>query len=244
MTRADVRYVFVDDSVTAEDLAAAWTLLSTEEQERSRRFHFDADRRQFVVAHALTRIMLSDSRPDVPPSAWQFEPGPHGKPEVAAPADATNLRFNLSHTCGLAACIVSTRIEVGIDVETDTRRINGMELAARVFSSPERESLGRLAPAARPHVFLQYWTLKEAYVKARGAGLSLPLDRFWFELHESASPRITFAADLADEAHRWQFQQFRPSSEHWMAVALDRGSGPDVAISYRQLPAGSLGAHR
>jgi phosphopantetheinyl transferase len=69
MTRADVRYVFVDDSVTPEDLAGAEALLSTEEQERSRRFHFAADRRQFVVAHALARVMLSHSRPDVPPAA-------------------------------------------------------------------------------------------------------------------------------------------------------------------------------
>jgi 4'-phosphopantetheinyl transferase len=241
MIRADLGYVFVDETVSPGDLAHAEELLSIEEQTRSRRFHFEADRRQFVVAHALARTMLSARRPDVAPAAWQFRTGRHGKPDVAAPAGSTDLRFNLSHTRGLAACIVCAGIDVGIDVEVRTGRVDGMGVAARLFAPSEIRALERLAPDARRHAFLTYWTLKEAYLKACGAGLSLRLDRFSFEIDEGAPPRIVFDPDMQEDAHRWQFEQFRPSDEHWMAVALRRGTGPDVAIACRRILPGVLG---
>ena len=203
---------------TPEDRQRLMTLLSEEERARSQRFHFDEDRLAFLVAHGLTRMALS-RHAAVAPDEWRFSADSYGKPSVATPASA--LSFSLSHTRRLVACAVVRGRPVGVDVE-DASRTAPIEIAERYFGPGERRDIFATDPDQRARRFFEYWTLKEAYVKACGLGLSLPLDRFEFQRDEEGSWRITFPAPPLDDPAAWWFHAW-PTPTHQAAVALRTG---------------------
>ena len=200
-------------------IGAAADLLSEEERTRCARFMFARDRRDFAIAHALLRQTLSRHHP-IPPREWTFVPEPHGKPRISADlTTAADLHFNIAHTHGLVACAVSRGADVGIDVEEIERRSDPLEIASRYFSVIETEDLKRCAPDDRFERFTEIWTLKEAYIKAIGKGLSLPLDEFAFRFEDPSALRFTAATC---EATAWSFALFAPTHGHRMAVAARR----------------------
>ncbi len=205
-------------------------LLDIDEEARWRRFRVEAARDQYLIGRALLRTTLSRYA-DVAPTAWRFETNAYGCPFVAAPATCCDLRFNLSHTDGLVACAVTRDGEVGIDVENTDREVDPLALAPTVFAPAEIADLAAM-PAARQHErFFSYWTLKESYIKARGMGLSLPLDGFWFEL-DGGAPRIRFTTTCPDRPERWHFEQHRPTPSHKLALAVS--TAPQSAPAIRQ----------
>lgn len=152
-------------------------VLSTSEVERASRFHFQRDRDRFVIAHGAIRQILGTylkiAASDVP-----FHCGPHGKPEIAPRANCLDLRFNLSHSGEVAVAAVTRQLRIGIDIECVRPDIPCVEIAKRHFSADELASLKRLKADCQREAFFGFWTCKEAYVKARGRGLSVPLDAF------------------------------------------------------------------
>jgi 4'-phosphopantetheinyl transferase len=214
-------------AAVGDDLLASYVpLLSEAERERWRRFLVRAAGDQYLVGRALLRTTLSRYAP-VPERAWIFETNDYGCPSVSAPAAFRELRFNLSHTAGLVACAVTRRSEIGVDVENTARDIDPLELAPTVFAEREVEDVAARTPEDRRQRFFAYWTLKEAYIKARGMGISLPLDGFWFDL-VGASPRIHFGESCPDRPERWSFSRWQPTPSHALAVA--------VATATRQAP--------
>src|SRR5262249_28670043 len=157
----------------------------------------------------------------------RFAADTHGKPFVQAPTTPPPLRFNLSHTDGLVACVVARGLDVGVDVEDVGRRCDVLGLARSCFAADEVAHLERLPAAARPDAFFDFWTLKEAYVKARGLGLALPLKEFAFELRDDGQARARFTSAGEDPAH-WQFARLRPTVRHRLAVAVHRASDRPV----------------
>jgi 4'-phosphopantetheinyl transferase len=226
-----VWYVPLDDVGDPSLLSRYRQLLSHEERDRLSRLALDKDRHQFIVARGLLRTVLSRYA-DVPPTSWTFLCNRYGKPEISCPEHHTSIRFNLSHTHGVVACAVS-RYVVGIDVER-TDRPTSMEVARRFFAPPEASHLERLPNEQRPSVFIDYWTLKEAYIKARGMGMQLPLDEFWFHLGGGLSPSIQFAPTMQDDPSRWQFFQYIPGPRHKLAVAVCRPVGNEVSFVVRR----------
>ncbi len=218
MTPVAVRLVS-PDAVSPDVSVAARHLLDDEERRRADRFVFDADRALFTVAHALARLALSEAAPEVAPGAWRFVVNRWGRPSLAAPFADRGLHFNLSHTRGLAACAVAWRHEVGVDVEDRTRSIGGAEIARRFFAPPEVLALTQAPPAQQPDLFFRFWTLKEAYMKARGQGISLGLDRFWFDLSGGAA-RIAWDEGLDERPESWRFVEQRPTDRHALAIAV------------------------
>jgi 4'-phosphopantetheinyl transferase len=140
------------------------------------------------------------------------------------------LAFNVSHSDGLIACLVGLDREIGIDVENRGRARRALEIAERFFSATEAAALRRVAENERHTRFLEYWTLKEAYLKARGTGLRLPLESFSLHVEEGAPIRISFDPRLDDDPASWQFALFHPTPRHLLAVALRRRAEPDLAI--------------
>jgi 4'-phosphopantetheinyl transferase len=202
-----------------------WDVLADEERARAVRFRFAKHRHTFVVAHALLRSCLS-SYADVAPAQWSFAANPHGRPHLAGPAGMPELRFNLSHTSGLVACAVARERDVGCDVEDLGRSTAILELAERYFAAAELAELRRL-PAERQRTrFFEYWTLKEAYLKARGVGLRLALDGFAFDVSGPGQIGVTFSDAVPDDAQRWQFELQRPTLRHVLALAIKRPSVP------------------
>ncbi|HEU5107565.1 MAG TPA: 4'-phosphopantetheinyl transferase superfamily protein, partial [Micromonosporaceae bacterium] len=200
---------------------------------RMRRLRFAADRRCFAVAHGLLRTALSRCVPDVPPRAWRFRVGRYGRPEIGGPAAGAGVRFNLSHTAGLAAVVVAREMDCGVDVETAGRTVDVLRVARGVLAPEELTELLAVAPAGRRSGFLRYWTLKEAYAKARGLGMRLPFDRIRFDLRDGI--RLSVDAGLGDTGTGWQFAQWSPLDGAVLALALRRGAGPDRRVVLHDL---------
>ncbi|EYF01262.1 4'-phosphopantetheinyl transferase family protein [Chondromyces apiculatus] len=233
---AHLWYVFHDDIQDPALLAAYRALMTPEEAERQARFYFPKGRHEHLVTRALVRTTLSRYAP-VDPRAWRFIPGDKGRPEIAAPTGIPPLRFNLSHTEGLIACLVTLDTDVGVDVEFIDRPSSTVEIADRFFSPEEVRALHTVPPSGQRDRFFDYWTLKESYIKARGMGLSLPLEQFTFLLGDDGPAaasrpmrarddlRIAFDPRLVDDPESWQFALWSPSERHRMAAAIRKGRG-------------------
>lgn len=203
-------------------------LLASDELVREARLFRAADRERFVVARAVARLQLSRFG-RLLPQDWRFEMNAHGRPEVSnAPPDAPPLRFNISHTNGLVAVALTGDREVGVDVEWVNRGLTH-DVAGRFFAPREVADLQSLPAEDQPRVFFDYWTLKEAYIKARGLGLALPLHHFAFVLSPPAAPSVTFDQALPDEPASWQFLQDWPTPAHRLGLAVRR-TGRDLDI--------------
>ena len=194
-------------------------LLSPDEKERHQRFHFAKHRRQFLVAHALVRTMLSRFS-GTAPEKLRFVQKRYGRPELATVEDFPPVRFNLSHTEGLIACAVVLKHDVGVDVEDMERKAITPGLAERFFSGREVEDLCHLPEPEKRDRFFDYWTLKESYIKARGMGLSIPLEQFSFHIADNRALRISFDPRLNDDPNRWQFWLMRPTRRHKAALSV------------------------
>jgi 4'-phosphopantetheinyl transferase len=206
-------------------------LLSPDEHDRMARLVFERDRRRFLLTRALVRTMLSRYA-GVRPTDWSFIANVHGRPEILdRPRGVPDLRFNVSHTEGLIACAVTIGREVGVDVEHIGRRLT-YDVAARFFAPREVSDLRDLSEDEQHRVFFDYWTLKEAYIKARGFGLALPLADFAFTLSPPAPPRIAFEPSLQDDAATWQFHQEWPTPLHRLGLAVRR-EGADLPVRIR-----------
>jgi 4'-phosphopantetheinyl transferase len=216
-----------DDARTERALA----LLDPGERARAGRLRDRHDARRYVFAHALARTTLTWYAPDVPPARWRFGVGEHGRPEIAD--GASPLRFNLSHTAGLVACAVARGRDVGVDVEhlfpprwSDE---TCLEIAAAEFAPAEAAALAAAPPAERRARFFELWTLKEAYVKARGLGLALPLRGFSFD---SRAPeiRVRCGPGIDDAPDGWRFERLRPTPRHALALAARRAPGETLSV--------------
>jgi len=209
------------NAAALDKLDAYRSLLSQDEHERMARLVFERDRRAFLLTRALVRTMLSRYAP-VAPAAWRFIANVHGRPEILdRPPDAPDLRFNISHTDGLIACAVTIGREVGVDIEHINRRLTH-DVAGRFFAPREVTDLRKLPEEDQRRVFFDYWTLKEAYIKARGFGLALPLGDFAFTLNPTRPPAITFEPSLDDDPGAWQFLQDWPTPQHRLGLAVRR----------------------
>ena len=185
------------------------------------RLHFASDRQLYAAAHALVRQALSECAPEVTPEAWQFAVSAHGRPELLPPWD--RLRFNLSHTDGLVACVATLDIDCGIDVEAIRQR-PAAALSRQVLAPAEQQVVASAPADQRPWLFFRYWTLKEAYVKAQGMGLSLPMERCEFALGSGRPRLIAHPEDSHPDPDGWRFIQYAPTSSHVLAVALRSGT--------------------
>ncbi len=226
-----VWYVETDHLVDEQRLMTYRDLMSPEERERNGRFFFPSGRREHLVTRALVRTTLSRYHPTVSPRDWRFTTNAFGRPELAGPTRQPALRFNLSHTDGLIACLVAVDREVGIDVENVTRaQVADIDIADHYFSPAEVAQLRLLPLSQQRDRFFDYWTLKEAYIKARGLGLQLPLDQFSFHLNNHAVIGISFGPEIVDDPTSWQFDLQSPTPCHRLALALRRHDEADLAV--------------
>ncbi|MFH1466456.1 MAG: 4'-phosphopantetheinyl transferase superfamily protein [Pseudomonadota bacterium] len=222
-------------------LARYAALMNDEERARHDRFVFARHRHEFLVARALVRGTLSRYLPGVPPARWIFSHNEHGRPELAGPVE-TDLRFNLSHTGGLILLGVVRGRDIGVDVEDTERRVSFMEIADRFFSPAEMRDLHALDPAGQRARFFHYWTLKEAYIKARGKGLAIPLHHFSYAVRTGEPLRIAIDPAQADEPASWHFALLRPTPRHTAALAVrlpERARRPDRVQILRTTPLSS-----
>ncbi|MCB9557787.1 MAG: 4'-phosphopantetheinyl transferase superfamily protein [Deltaproteobacteria bacterium] len=211
-------------------------LLCPEEAAQQQRFMFERHRLQYLVSHALVRTTLSRYGA-LDPQDWTFRKNDHGRPDVDN-AGYQQLIFNLSHTDGLVVCAVTTRHALGVDVEDRQRNTRTAEIADRFFSPSEVSALRRLPQREQRERFFLLWTLKEAYIKARGLGLALPLDKFSFDVDGGDSITIAVEPPIVDDVDAWQFFSFCPNGRHRcsLAVKLVAASRPLRLVARQIVP--------
>ena len=177
------------------------SLLSEDELAKAERFQFAKHRRRHTISHAALRILLGQYLAR-PPQGIDFSYNAHGKPRLAG--EGQRIRFNLSHTEDIMLVAFVLDSEVGIDIEAVTRHVDYMGVGQRWFSALESRTLQSLPEQERVDAFFRAWCRKEAYIKARGEGMSHPLQRFSVAL-DKHGPRLVEHLDDNRETSRWTF---------------------------------------
>jgi 4'-phosphopantetheinyl transferase len=203
------------------------SLISPAELTQSRKFLTRQARDSYLITRAFVRTVLSQYI-EVSPQSWNFRANAYGKPEIATPSAGRSLRFSLANTDGLVTCAVALDRDIGVDAEVIDSTIETDEIADRFFACPEVAALRALPPDEQRYRFFEFWTLKESYIKARGLGLSLPLDKFAFVAQRGKPIEIVFDSSivddqgLVDDPRNWHFSLLQPIKSHLIAVALGR----------------------
>ena len=198
-------------------------LLDPDERSRANRFHFDKDRKHFVVARGFLRVLLGRYlKRD--PKQLKFSYGPYGKPSLNG---EELLRFNMSHSHGMALYALTEGRDIGVDVEYVRADFTSDDIARRFFSPFEVEALCGLPTEERVASFFRCWTRKEAYIKATGRGLSQPLDGFDVTLAPAESAAL-LRTDAGAHEH-WSMANIEVGPGYAGAVAVE---GPVTAIRY------------
>jgi 4'-phosphopantetheinyl transferase len=199
--------------------------LSPDERERARRFHFRKDAEHFVAARGVLRNLLGRYT-GIAPRLLRFSYSGHGKPSLEGGAGA-RLHFNASHSNGLAIYAVARGREVGVDLEFVREDFPGFEIAEHFFSPSEVSALRALPEGERAAAFFDCWARKEAYIKARGEGLSYPLRRFTVSLSPGEPAALLHDEGDPQEAGRWSLVGLSPAEGYRAALAV-RGEAPSL----------------
>jgi len=200
------------------DLAKLRRILSPGERARVDRFHFEADRRRSVIGRGYLRLLLGEILGS-PANELKLEYDEFGKPSLTA-GQGLPLQFNVSHSGDVILIAITVGRAVGIDVERIRTDLDLDGIAARFFSANENKVLASLAGPARYQAFFACWTRKEAYLKARGIGLSLPLDQFDVSFLPNEEPRLLATRHDPAEAGQWRLQALEVSGGYAAALAI------------------------
>ncbi|HTW63527.1 MAG TPA: 4'-phosphopantetheinyl transferase superfamily protein [Bryobacteraceae bacterium] len=193
---------------------SAW--LSSDETDRAARFRFEKHRRAFVLGRGVLRALAANYL-QIDPAEVRFIYGPKGKPTLAG--SGCPLRFNVSNSGDVAVYGFTLDCEIGVDVEHRRRPVEIENIARRFFAPGEVAELMSLPEDDRHQGFFNCWTRKEAYIKAVGDGLSVPLDSFEVTLEPGAAPRMVRLEGSTAAAEHWTLHAFTPGPEYTGAIA-------------------------
>lgn len=209
-------------------------ILPEEEQARFHRYRRPLDAHQFLLGRLLIRRWLA-AETGTPAAAWRFSEGERGRPAImptmATMGADTDCSFNLAHSGGLVACAMTrgvvgagTDAGIGVDLEDMERRPMTRDMARRFCAPEEAADIERQPEAMQARRFLTYWTLKEAYLKARGLGIAVHLADVVFAL-DGRHPVISFRESLSGTSREWAFELFQPTPRYLLSVAAPQPPG-------------------
>jgi 4'-phosphopantetheinyl transferase len=213
----------------ADTIAKLATLLSKDEYQRAERFHYPADRRRFIAGRGILRKILT-AYLALPPDQLRFTYNEYGKPAVSDYQNDCALNFNLSHSAELILYAVTRGRDVGIDIEYIREDFATLEIAEHFFSKYEVAALKSLPADQRTAGFFNCWSRKEAYIKAKGMGVSYPLDRFTVSLAPGEPPALLKVDDDEREVVRWKMYELKPGAGYAAAMIATE---PPVTLKQR-----------
>jgi 4'-phosphopantetheinyl transferase len=205
---------------------AALALLTDEERVQHQRFIPEGKKREFLIARWLSKTVLGELLGHAP----EFTKNEWGCPALK---NEPKLRFNITHTDGLVAMIVSDQFDVGCDTELLSRAPKLLSLGPNVFAPKELADLNALPSDQQPQRAVTLWTLKESYIKARGMGLALSLQGFAFRF-DGGRTRLEVEPALNDDGAQWQFQTLT-HGPHVISAAIRTTSQPQIVLQERTL---------
>ncbi len=189
---------------------------------------------QYLLTRALVRSVLSNYVPEIEPQAWLFTVNDYGKPELDQSHAHLNLNFNISHSMDLVVLALCSDVVIGVDVENIHRSVFSLTLAEHYFSVNEVNYLKTLPHSQQQAKIVEIWTLKEAYLKARGLGLRVPLKHFSFSLRREGEISVRFSKLLKDDESIWRLWLLQVGQDYRVALALpvqDRKHNYQVEIN-------------
>lgn len=211
-------------------------LLSPDEIQRADRFHFEKHRRRFTRARAAMRQILSGYT-GLAAQELTFSYGPQGKPELAGTLENCGVKFNLSHSEEMALLAVTQNQIVGADIELVDSEFASEGIAERFFSAGEVRRLNALPASEKADAFFACWTRKEAYIKALGGGLSIPLDCFEVAFGPGIAPALLLVEDNPSETCRWSMYDVKVTQGYRAAVIAE---GKEHGLRHLQWQFGPL----
>ena len=211
--------------------------LSEDEQLRAKRFHFEEHRVRFTVSRGLLRLLIGKYL-DVSPASIEFIYGRHGKPSLVVKPELPPLNFNISHSQNVAVFAFSRDTDLGVDVEFIKPNRELMRIARRFFSKHEFTVLQSLPKSEQLNGFYNCWTRKEAFVKAVGDGLAMPLDSFSVTLKPSEPAQLLWMQGETDEVGSWTLKSWQPWENFAAAIAIRH---PETRIEIMNIQQDSSG---
>ena len=208
------------------DCCGTW--LTEAEQVRYQRYCFDRHKKQFLLGCYLMRSVLSEYD-SVYPLHWKFQKNEYGKPRIVDIQNSKSLHFNLSHSGGKQVLAICLSDSVGVDIEQSGKRRRIAQIADRFFAPKETNDLLDLPDSEQLSRFYDIWTLKEAYLKACGLGLAIPLQHFFYSFPNNTDISVSFVDDYDDDARHWQMWQIACSGNYKLSLAVKRE--PDNKIT-------------
>ena len=225
--KCELWYVRTADVARSSLLAKYEALLTAEELSQRSKFVFETNRHEYLATRALAQCVLARWT-QRRPGEVAFRRTAHGRPVIHPPS---SIRFNLTNTVHLVACLVGGGRELGVDAEPIARADGILAIADSVFLEGEREALGRLALAERRRRAVELWTCKEAYMKARGMGMSIPPQKFQID-HRGGAPRLDLSMLGDDDEGRWELRTYEIEG-HLVSTCVERLAGKECTIEMR-----------
>lgn len=220
LSQADVHIWSANQDAPIYPMEQLWQTLSNDEQQRATRFHFERDRRRFIVGRGLLRAILGRYA-HIEAAQVRFVYGQRGKPALAEVYGGETLKFNVSHSNGHILCAITNLREIGVDIEHVHVISEADAIAERFFSTQENEVYRQLPAEEKLTAFFNCWTRKEAYIKATGDGLSRPLDQFSVSFVPGEPARMVDCYDIPEEVHRWSFYALHPAPGYIAALCVE-----------------------
>lgn len=220
---------FVDLRASGPSIDRLRCVLSSEEDSRAEKFKFEKDRVSYIVAHAALRHILAGYL-ELDPSRLEFRRGPFGKPELVLTWHREALQFNLSHSHEAALVAVTLGRQIGVDIEHIKPKFQWEEIAGRFFAPGEVARLRTVPQEQQQRAFFTCWTRKEAYIKAKGGGLSIPLQDFEVSLSPGEPASLLNCANDPEETTRWLLAEIESGPDYAAATAVE---GDGWALQYR-----------
>jgi len=214
-------------------------VLTSDERNRANRFHFERDRDHFIVGRGTLRMLLGHYLKEKP-GRIRIHYGPFGKPALVEECNNAGLRFNVSHSRGLALYGFALDFELGIDLEYVREDFATDDIAKRFFTPGEVEKLRTIQPHLRAEAFFTCWTRKEAFIKAVGKGLSLPLDEFEVSLAPDEPPAVLTVKDKMMDAARWSVRDLSPGPGFVAAIVIGGWARQLNCWQWHEVEAGRL----
>ncbi len=216
-------------------VAKYWTVLSEAEKLKSMRFRRHKDRNRYIVTRALMRYLACELIGG-DASLWRFYNGRYGKPHLLLPAGNAGFHFNLSHSDSMIVCAISNSSEVGVDIEKRRHPSDIINTAEEFFAPVEVDNLRRQPMPKQTERFIQFWTLKEAFIKAIGTGLSMPLNKFWFDLQQNKKIFVSVDSSYSSVNTNWDFFLFYPDLEYVGALAVNETGYQENITIFETVP--------
>lgn len=233
--KVDIWCVFLSQIHDLKLLTEYQLLLSNEEKNHINNYFFTQDRHRFLVTRVLVRTILSQYAL-ISPTEWIFGKTPYGKPYIMNNNPFTQkISFNLSHSKDFILLGVTMNRKIGVDIENLCDRPAPLDLVETYFANCEIEFFQKLPLRQRSEYFFRYWTLKESYLKARGIGLSIPLNLFDFHLHKNSLIEVSMTRQLQDHPSYWKFWHFQPSPEHVASICTEKLHNNNLQLTFKKI---------